>query len=470
MTQKHNHYSRRNFIKTLMATSAVTAGALPTVLTSKANAIPLEAPVLPSPPDDPVRFATVGMGIIGFIDTDTALKVPGTQFVAAADLYSGRLVRTKEIFGQDIFTSRDYREVLARADVDAVIVSTSDHWHSRVAIDAMKAGKDVYCEKPMVHELDQGPAVIKTAKDTKRILQVGSQMVSSIMFAKARELYMSGAIGELNMVMANTDRNTSIGAWQYSIPPDASTETVDWDTFLGSAPKRPFDPVRFFRWRNYWDYGTGIPGDLYVHLFSSIHFTLDSAGPTSIMSTGGLRYWKDGRDVPDVMLGIYDYPASKSHPAFSLVLSTDLANGGTQSSEFKLIGSEGMISIGWDGLTLSRRTRRIETERQIVEGYNSVRTFSKSVQDDFVKAFRAKTGDQMPPTYLDGSSEYKAPDDYDPRVDHFANFFAATRSRKPVVEDAVFGHRAAAPSLITNLSYRNKQIFQWDPEKLELVS
>jgi hypothetical protein len=188
------------------------------------------------------------------------------------------------------------------------------------------------------------------------------------------------------------------------------------------------------------------------------------------MSTGGLRYWKDERDVPDVMLGIYDYPASKSHPAFSLVLSTNLANGGDLASGFYFIGSDGMIKIGGDGLTLSREARRIESERQIVEGYNSVRTFSKAVQDDFVKAFRAESANQMQAVKLDGTTEYKAPNSYDSREDHFANFFAAVRSRKPVVEDAIFGHRAAAPSLITNLSYKNKQIYQWNPERLELVS
>ena len=195
----------------------------------------------------------------------------------------------KELWGDSLFTTRDYREVLARQEVDAVIVATPDHWHARMAIDAMKAGKDVYVEKPMIQDVEEGPLMIEAAQATKRILQVGSQRVSSIIYAKARELFKSGVIGELNFVEAWWHRNSAMGAWQYTIPPDASPATCDWARFLGDAPKRPFDATRLFRWRNYRDYGTGIPGDLFVHLFSGIHYVLDSHGPTRIMATGGLR-------------------------------------------------------------------------------------------------------------------------------------------------------------------------------------
>ncbi len=269
--------------------------------------------------------------------------------------------RSKEMWGDALFTSRDYREVLARPDVDAVIIATPDHWHARIAIDAMKAGKDVYLEKPMIKDIDEGPRIIEAAQTTKRILQVGSQRVSSIIYAKARELFKSGVIGELNFVEAWWHRNSAMGAWQYTIPPDASTETCDWDRFVGDAPKRPFDATRLFRWRNYRDYGTGIPGDLFVHLFSGIHYVLDSTGPTRVMATGGLRSWKDGRDVPDIAVGFYDYPKTATHPAFTLMLKVNFADGGGGDGHlFRFAGPDGVITIGGSGVDAGETgTRRL---------------------------------------------------------------------------------------------------------------
>src|SRR5690606_28954230 len=160
-----------------------------------------------------------------------------------------------------------------------------DHWHDRISIDAMNEGKHVYCEKPMVHKLEEGEAVIATQKKTGKVFQVGSQFVSSIITDKARELMASKVIGDLVLVETWNDRQSGLGAWQYSIPRDASKATVDWDNFIGDAPKVPFDPVRFFRWRNYQDYGTGIAGDLFVHLFSRLHAVTQSNGPNRSFAT-----------------------------------------------------------------------------------------------------------------------------------------------------------------------------------------
>ena len=411
------------------------------------------------PPSERIRVATFGVGIQGLSDTRTALRVPGVELVAAADVYDGRLTLAKETWGDHIFTTRDYREVLARPDVDAVIIATPDHWHARMAIDVMKAGKDVYVEKPIVQDIEEGPQVIEIERQTKRILQVGSQRVSSMVYAKARELVRAGAIGELNLVEAWINRNSANGAWQYSIPPDASPATIDWDRFLGSAPKRSFEPTRLFRWRNYRDYGTGIPGDLFVHLFTGIHFVLDSLGPTRVMATGGLCYWRDGRDVPDVMLGIFDYPKTATHPAFTLSLKVNFAEGGGENQAFRFVGPEGTLTITGGAVTLTRRARAKEPG-------HTADTFAKATQEAFMKEYRAKYPEQ--PELRPATEEvYAAPSGYSDSLEHLKNFFDAVRTRRQVTEDAAFGYRAAAPALLTNESYFERKAVHWDPARMK---
>jgi predicted dehydrogenase len=449
-----NESSRRDFLK-LAAGSTLASGLAPSAL-----AAPEPGPVAPS---DAIRIATIGMGGMGFGDTRTALELPGVVFVAAADCYDGRLLRVKETFGKDVATTRDYREILARSDVDAVIVATPDHWHARIAIDAMRAKKAVYLEKPMVHGLEEGPKLIEVERETGQVLVVGSQRVSSAVYEKAGALFRAGAIGTLNMVEARYNRNSAIGAWQYSIPTDASPQTIDWEGFLGPAPSRPFDPVRFFRWRNYWDYGTGVPGDLFVHLFSGIHFALGSNGPRRVAAMGGLRHWKDGRDAPDVMVGLFDYPETKSHPPFTMSLQVNFADGTGGSQEFRFVGDEGIMTIGGAGVAVSRRA----AER---EPGHTIETFAGAEQKAFLEAYR-KTYPEPGEVVLaeSGQTQYQPPRGYDDRREHFARFFHAMRTKGRVVEDATFGYRAAAPALLCNQSYREGRTLGWDPEGMRMA-
>jgi predicted dehydrogenase len=440
--------SRREF---LQAVAGATAAA-PTMLRAQTATSRTVAP------NDRIRVAIFGAGIRGQADLRSALRVPGVELTAVADVYDGRLTLARELWGNQVFTTRDYREVLARPDLDAVIVAAPDHWHMPMAVDAMKAGKDVYVEKPMVQDLDEGPRIIEAARQTGRIVQVGSQHVSSIVYAKARELFRAGAIGELNLVEAWINRNSSMGAWQYSIPPDASPQTIDWDRFLGRAPRRPFDPVRLFRWRNYRDYGTGIPGDLFVHLFTGIHFVLDAHGPTRAIASGGLRKWNDGRDVPDVMLALYDYPRTATHPAFTLSLKVNFAEGAGDAYVFRFVGPEGVLTIGDSSVTLARRPPAREPGQ-------TADTFARATQDAFMKEYRAKYPER-PELQPRSDETYAAPARYNSADDHFRNFFEAVRTRRAVVEDAVFGLRAAGPALLANHSYFENRAIGWDAEKM----
>lgn len=419
--------------------------------------------------NDNIQVACIGFGIMGQGDCKTAATVPGVKLVAVSDVYDGRLQKAKEVYGQDTFTTRDYREVLAKKEIDAVIVATPDHWHSKISIDAMNAGKDIYCQKPMVQHIDEGKSVIEAEKKTGRILQVGSQRVSSILYAKARDIIRSGAIGKVHMVESWLDRNSSQGAWQYTIPPDASTNTIDWDRFLGRAPKRPFEPIRLFRWRNYQDYGTGIGGDLFVHLFSGIHFVMDSHGPTKVATFGGLHYWKDGRDVPDLLMGMYDYPETKAHSAFQLSLRCNFEAGtaGPDGQGFRFIGTDGVLNLNvGSGFTVSKRPRETELG-------NTAGTFDRANAEKILAEYRQKYPPQRPSAdSLRGNNDerYTLPNGYTEQYAHHENFFNAIRKRTPVIEDASFGFRAAAPALLSNISYFENKLCVWDPESMSMKS
>jgi predicted dehydrogenase len=451
-----NRLDRRSFLKTAGAATAGTlaAGQAKTHLLAQ----PQSEPAKPPAANDHIQIALIGAGGQGQGDTKVALRVPGVKLMAVADCYNGRLEHSKELWGGDIFTTRDYNEILARKDIDAVIVGTPDHWHKQASVDAMKAGKDVYCEKPMIHLYSDGPEMIETARQTNRIIQIGSQRVSSMIYRKAKELLASGAIGKLNLVTAWWDRNSSMGAWNYTVPPDASTESCDWTRFLGTAPKIPWNAERFFEWRKWKDYGSGVAGDLFVHLFSGTHFVTNTHGPVRAMASGGLRFWKDGRDAPDVLLGLFDYKEG-----FNLSLRVNFVDGGAESEGLIFTGDEGTMEIGGGGVSVNR------VPRERGPGL-TLETFPQAMQKQLLQEYQQKYPQSQPAGEAAlGYEKYAAPPGYNDSYDHFANFFAAVRSRQPVVEDAVFGFRAAGAALLSNLSYERGSVARWNPEEMKLI-
>lgn len=463
---KKSQTSRRKFLQQI-GSAGILAAASP--LSSMAAGEKAEERIIryskPFSSNDKVRVAVIGFGIQGHIDLTTALKVPGVELAAICDLYSGRLENAKEIHGKDIFTTKNYKDILDRKDVDAIILATSDHWHARITKEALKKGKAVYCEKPMVHKISEGMGVVEAQRATKKILQVGSQRVSSIVYAKAKELLNAGEIGKLNMVNAMYDRQSSIGAWQYTMPSDASPGTVDWERYIEGMNKIPFDPKKFFWWRNYKEFGTGVAGDLFVHLLSGTHVITNSKGPNKIFSSGQLSYWKDGRNVPDIMTGILQYPETKEHPTFQLTLQVNFVSGTGGQEIIKMVGEEGTIEIRGGGLTVHHS---IMPKAPGIGGYDALFTYPKTMQESLMAAYNQKytAEDKKRPTKPD--IDFKVPQGYSDHLDHFTNFFDSVRTGKPVVEDAVFGFRAAAPCLACNDSYFQKKIISWDPEKMML--
>src|SRR5438477_4850866 len=346
--------TRREFIRVGSGIATASAAINLTMLAPRL----LSAAARQAAPSDIVRFASIGTGVRGCELLQASLRVPGIECVGVCDLYDSRHEAAKEAVKKDVPASRDYRTILDRKDVDAIIVATSDHQHRKVVVDACLAGKDVYCEKPMSHTVEDGFAIVAATQKANRILQIGSQGVSSILYGKAREIYRSGRLGDVFMIEAYSDRNSASGAWVYPIPPDASEQTIDWNAFLDGAPKRPFDPARFFRWRCFADYGEGLAGDLFVHLISGIHFiTGTNSPPQRAQSTGGIFRWKDGRDFPDLLETFYDYPA------FRVVLRCNLNNDAGGFLAF--YGTKGTMTI--KGSTLSFKP---EDTRPQPEGYS----------------------------------------------------------------------------------------------------
>src|SRR5436190_709562 len=224
-----NDFPRRRFLKT----SAVAAGAL---LSPKGILLEQELASDGSkavPASERVRLGIIGIGMQGSGLLPNAISLRGVECVGAADLYDGRHTLAKEITNNpNLPTTRHYQELLDRKDIDCIVAAVPDHWHKRVVVDACNAGKDIYCEKPMSHTVADGFAMVEAAQKNNRIVQIGSQRVSSVLCAKAAELYKGGAIGDIEMVELTLGRNDPTGAWEYPPPTDLSPQTVDWDTWL----------------------------------------------------------------------------------------------------------------------------------------------------------------------------------------------------------------------------------------------
>jgi predicted dehydrogenase len=461
-----NLKSRRKFLQKIGATSLIAAS---TPFSSMAAQEKTEERILHYEkkvgPNDKVRIGVIGYGVQGHFDLRTALKVPGVELAGICDLYTGRLVNAKEEHGNELFTTTNYKDLLDRPDIDAVLICTTDVWHARISLDALAKGKHVYCEKPMVYKIDEGYPVMAAAKKSGKVFQVGSQRVSSIGYAKAKELLAAGEIGKLNMVNAVYDRQSSIGSWEYTIPKDASALTTNWDKFIEVTQKMAYDSKKFFWWRAFKEVGTGVAGDLFIHLLSGSHFITNSKGPESIYSTGQFSYWKDGRNLPDVMSGVMQYPDSKEHAAFQMTLQVNFISGTGGQEIIRLVGSEGTIDVMGNNITVKHS---IMPEAPGFGGYDSLFTFSKSLQDEMTKDYNAKWTAEQKTRKKKDDIVFKAPTGYDDHLDHFTNFFDAIRTGIKVIQDAEFGFRAAAPALACNESYFKKKIIQWDPVNMKL--
>jgi predicted dehydrogenase len=433
--------TRRDFVR-LGAGAAVASAALKSTV--------LEPPVLAAQQATggrKIRFASVGTGIRGCDLLRSARKVDNGVLVETADLYDMHQKAGLEAYGADVPTSRDYRRLLDRKDVDAVIVAVSDHLHRRVVLDCIAAGKDVYCEKPMSHTVADGFAMVDAVQAAKRIFQVGSQRVSNILYMKAAEIYASGKLGEVTYIEGHTDRNSPSGAWVYPIPPDASPTTIDWEKFLQDAPQIPFDAVRFFRWRCFKEYGEGVTGDLYVHLLSGMQRVSGiNAAPSRACSAGSLTHFKDGRDYPDLMMTFYDYPGA----TVSLHCNQNNASGDITV----FYGKESTMVINGNTLTVTPQDTHPQPEGYSLDGWTA------AAKRQYLDEWHAAHPE--PAARIGESETYTVPPGYDDTADHLTNFFRAVETRVPVTENEVFGNHTAIACHMANHSYFHGVAVKWD--------
>jgi predicted dehydrogenase len=435
--------TRREFVR--LGASAAAAGAA-----VKATLLEPMAMAAQSPANDAgrkIRFVSIGTGIRGCDLLRAARQVPNGVLVGTADLYDMHQKAGIEAYGANVPTTRDYRSLLDRKDVDAVIVAVADFQHRRVVLDCVAAGKDVYCEKPMSHNVADGLAMVKAVQDGERIFQAGSQRVSNIVYKKAAEIYASGRLGEVHYIEGHSDRNSPSGAWVYPIAPDAGPETIDWTTWLRDAPSRPFDAARFFRWRCFSDYGEGVAGDLYVHLLSGIQCISGiNQAPARALSTGTLTHFNDGRDFPDLLATLYDYPG--------VTVNLHCNQNNSAGEPIIFYGREATMTISGNTLTVTPQDTSPQPESYSLNGWTA------EAKQQYLKDWHVAHPE--PPATLAEVETYSAPRGYDDTADHIANFFRAIETREHVVEDEIFGNHAAIACHMANHSYFHHAIATWD--------
>ena len=401
-----------------------------------------------APPSDRIAVGMIAVGSRAQELLEAIKKIPGTEIAGVCDAYSGRVERAVERTAGRAKVFASYKDILADPSIDVVTVATPDHWHKRMVIEALEAGKDVYCEKPLTYAVDEGLEIAKAVKRTGKLLQVGSQGMSGGNQQKVREWVRSGRLGQVTMIRASYNRNSASGSWLYPIPPDASPKTVDWEAFLGSAAAHEFDLERFFRWRCYRDYSGGIATDLFVHLCTTIHFVMDAVMPAEVAAMGDLYRWQASRDVPDTLNAVLRYPQG-----FTVNMSSTFNNRGDGGAGFQFLGTEGSATLGFRGAVFTPENMR-ENNSWIVRAWPSQleEAYYRSAAG---KAERAKRAAKKPEEFM-GDGKTGA------TVLHFENFFESVRKRAKTVQDEWAGHHAASCAHLINDSASRGEFVKWD--------
>ena len=381
-----------------------------------------------SPASDRIRVGVVGTGRMGRDDLEDFAKQPEVDLVTLCDVFSPNLEAGVKASGGKATSCKDFRQILDRKDIDAVIVATPDHWHALVAVEACKAGKDVYVEKPISTTIEEGARMVDAARKYKRVVQVGTQQRSGIHFQKAVTAVQQGMIGKVSFVRT----------WNYANeypqgigdPPDSEAPSdLDWDLWLGPAPKVPFNANRFGvgdRWstfRYFWDYAGGYMTDWGVHLLDIVQWAMQVDGPSAVSASGGKFFIQDNAETPDTLQVTFEYP----HFICTYENRWDNANsmyGKEYGIEFH--GTDGTLFVDRGGFRLYPETRERDRER------------------------------------VDRTAGIEMPSVNDEHFDHVRNFVDCVKSRNRPISDIEIGHRSTSVCLLGNVALRSRQRIVWN--------
>lgn len=331
--------ARRNFLKGIAAAGAGLAsgiGSAPALLGQKS-------------PNDVIGVATIGLGIQGHRLMQYAQSTPKAEVRVLCDLYQGNVARGKRLCtNPQVRVVHEWEKVMEDPAIDAVIIATPDFWHAPMVIAAAQAKKDIYVEKGWCTNLEDAKKMRQAVKDNKVVMQLGHHYNSAPTYTKAREIFRSGALGKLPLIRTYIDRSGIRPMWKFytdydilDMPADAGPNTIDWDRWIANAPKRPFDAERFFTWRCYWDYGTGIAGDVMSHVWDGVNMIVGMGIPDTAMTQGSLYFWTGDREVPDQWTVLFDYPRQNMGLSFSCGFHSNHIGETTQ-----LLGRDMTMEVG----------------------------------------------------------------------------------------------------------------------------
>jgi predicted dehydrogenase len=400
-----------------------------------------------------IGVGVIGFGLIGRIHTRNFLAQPDARIVGIAETHEPRRRAGAELVGGDVYQCGDFRRLLDRKDIDAIVVATPDHWHALMTMMACAAGKDVYVEKPLTLFVREGRWMTSVARRHKRVVQVGTQQRSGPHYQRARELIQGGRIGKLVSVQVNYFRNVSPG---FGNPPDGNPPPeLDYDLWLGPAPKRPYNPNRaiyHFRW--FWDYSGGQMTNLGQHSLDVVHWITGVKGPIAVTSAGGRHFLEDNGEVPDTQDAIIEYPGFRAVCQWR-ECAAGVAGTGMGGLEFH--GTRGTLVLGRDGFEIfpDKKEDPVNIVARIIGGH-PVGGPQPVPEPSSEPQFRTQAD-------KDASGDWKGQ-----YVGHVRNFLDCMKSRKEPHSDLESGHQVVTTCHLANLSLRTSRKIRWNAETEEI--